>query len=149
MTALLLLANYVASHTECSECRCEACAKSGNLNWKVGALKHTADMVFFDVSIRGVPDVEKLRKLIDECKKELDIFDELERTGEISYINLGGWIGDQNTALRLMGMGWLMGLWDCMTPRMIHGLPEELVQQMAGAGLVSIVKKRQTALQPD
>lgn len=98
-----------------------------------------ADMVFFKVVSKDDPDPEVLRRLLRENLEgafdKLDMLDNAEH----SYIQVGGWIGDQGTALRLMGLGWLLKLWQCMTPRMLSGLPEDLIQQMAGVGYVSLI----------
>lgn len=62
---------------------------------------------------------------------------------EHSYIELGGWTGSQSTALLLIGLGGALGLWEVLTPRTVIGnLPEELVQMMAGQGLVSLQCKK-------
>lgn len=48
--------------------------------------------------------------------------------------------GDQSLALRLMGLGALLGLWKLLTPRTMLGadIPDALAQQMAGMGLLTV-----------
>lgn len=100
------------------------------------------DLVFFKVAQTNIvsTDAETLRQLVQNNKQgefgDLDLFD----GNEHSYIEIGGWFGDQGMALRLMGLGVLLGLWDIMTPRMLP-IPEEMVQQMAGLGMVSVIPK--------
>ena len=52
-----------------------------------------------------------------------------------SYITLGAWLGDQGTAISLIGAGALLGLWDVASPETlgIHG-PE--ADQMRGMGFL-------------
>ena len=79
------------------------------------------------------------RRLIADSKQgefgDMDPFDGQEH----SYIEVGGWIGDQGQALTLMGLGAVLGLWKVMTPKMLPGLPDDLMQMMAGRGMVSIM----------
>lgn len=96
------------------------------------------DMIFFKLDIINEPDSEILRSLIIEqkgCFCEVDLFDGKEH----SYIELGSWIGDQGQALNLMGLGSALGLWKLLTPRsLMPFLEEDLIQQMAGQGMVTI-----------
>ena len=96
------------------------------------------DMVFFKVSAKNNPEETKLRQLIEDNIKgevvDLDPWDGKEH----SYLEVGGWIGDQGLALTLMGLGSILGLWKLMTPKMLP-LPDELVMQMAGKGMISII----------
>lgn len=107
--------------------------------WEVGAFRPaTADLVFFEVYSKGEPDAETLRRLIAEnykgCFGDLNPLD----GNEHSFIEIGGWIGDQGLALQLMGLGQLLGLWGLMTPKML-AIPDHIVKGMAGMGYVSIM----------
>lgn len=100
-----------------------------------------ADVVFFRVKVRGQPDREQLRELLQARASQgtygpVDVFDGKEH----GYIELGGWLDSQGLALRLMGLGQQLGLWQLLTPRNMlgPGAPEDLVQQMAGAGYVTV-----------
>lgn len=135
MSAINDLAHYVNTHAERGTCRCgKCCDHPGEDKQPQG---HTADVVFFEVSSREA-EAEQLRALVAAAKQgeygDVEVMD----GNEHGYMELGGWIGDQGLALMLMGLGAVLGLWKLMTPRMIPGLPEDLVQQMAGAGMVTI-----------
>ena len=87
------------------------------------------------------PDGDTLRRLISEHKGEYADCNPLDGA-EHSYIELGGWIGDQGLAMMLMGLGSHLGLWSVMTPNnMMPGLDEETKKMVAGMGLVSIMGK--------
>jgi len=141
------LREYVAAHTSRTACRCGKCFTSGpdklpgqESEWAVGAFHHTADMVFFEVSTVDNPSPDVLRRLVGEnidngeFGTRLDMLDNLEH----SYIEVGHWIGDQGIAMQLMGLGWLLGLWQVMTPKLI-GAPQDLAIPMAEAGYLSLI----------
>lgn len=71
---------------------------------------------------------------------ECDLFDGKEH----SYLEVGGWIGDQGLALMLMGLGTVLGLWKLLTPRTILGAmaDDDLAMRMAGIGYVSIMAEK-------
>lgn len=54
-----------------------------------------------------------------------------------SYIELGGWIGDQGLAMAFMALGKILGLWDIVTPATL-GIEGDQAQQMMGMGFVMI-----------
>lgn len=54
-----------------------------------------------------------------------------------SYIELGGWLGDQTLAFRFMALGQLHGLWEIVTPERM-GIPEPAASQLAGSGFIMI-----------
>ena len=131
------LHQFIANHVERGTCRCGKCSDHPGEDQQPNG--HTVDMVFFEVCAKDKPDADKLRELIAESRQgdhcELDPWDGKEH----SYLEVGAWIGDQGLALMLMGLGSILGLWKLMTPRMLPGLPDELVMQMAGAGMVTIM----------
>lgn len=53
----------------------------------------------------------------------------------ISYIKLGGWIGDQGLALRLLALGQLYGVWKVVLPE-AFGFASFEARAAAGAGVV-------------
>jgi hypothetical protein len=134
------LASYIQTHVERGSCQCGRCADvPANPKQPIG---HTADVAFFKVKAINDPDAETLKDLIVSHKGEfndVDLFDKYEH----GYIEIGGWIGDQGLALMLMGLGALTGLWKLLTPRSMLGdaITEEMVQDMAGAGYVTIQAK--------
>lgn len=147
MNAALVL--YVIDHTERTICRCGQCVLDGaeekKSNWSVVELverPHTVNMYFFDVSVKNNPDANEFTRLIKEhhgAFNEVDVFDGNEHT----YMELGGWFGDQGFAMQFMALGKILGLWEIMHPGMILDVnnPEEklLADKMAGLGMVSLV----------
>jgi len=104
----------------------------------LGFQGEAADVIFFKVASDGAKPGE-LRDLVIDYKGEfcnVDLLDGREHT----YIEIGGWIGDQGMALRLIGLGHLMGLWELLTPKtMFKGMiPQDMVEKMAGEGLVGL-----------
>lgn len=68
----------------------------------------------------------------------VDLFD----GNEHGYMELGGWIGDQQLALLTMGMGEILGLWTVLSPVSVMKMEanDPLAQQLAGRGMVTIKK---------
>jgi hypothetical protein len=130
------LADYVLAHTQRSECHC--CHEHVDPL----AAKDKVDMFFFEVTARNDPDADTLKKLIAEHRGEFGDMNPLE--GEHSYIEVGGYIGDQGIGMQFMALGKLLGLWEIGTPMNILGLDRDnpLAQQMAGMGYVSILPGR-------
>lgn len=131
------LAKYVIEHTDRNACTCGKCVVSGTDKPMVG---HTVDMFFFDVCAKNNPDADTLRKLISEHKGEwadANLFDGQEH----SYIEVGGWIGDQGLGMQFMALGVILGLWQVAHPVNMLKLDRKdpLAQQMAGMGMVSIL----------
>jgi hypothetical protein len=113
--------------------------------------QHTADVVFFKVCATNNANGDELRQLIKSISHgaycDIDLFDGKEH----GYQEIGGWIGDQGLALVLMGIGYVLGLWDLLTPRSIlppSMLTDELLMQMAAGGLVTI-KAVEQAINPE
>ena len=70
----------------------------------------------------------------------------LERwQGGPSYIEIGGWIGDQTLALRLMALGQEHDLWDVITPA-LFGITGAEADVLAGNGLVLVSGIRQPVI---
>jgi hypothetical protein len=128
---------FIRKYSERGTCRCGKCFDHPGVDKQPPG--HTADLVFFNVCAKDNPDPQEFRKLIENNKQgefcELDPWDGTEH----GYIDVGGWIGDQGLALQFIGLGHLLGLWQIITPKMLPGLPDDLIMQMAGAGMVSIV----------
>lgn len=132
----ITIADYVLSHTERGECRCGKCVDRGDAPDPPG---HTADVFFFPVASSGDPSADTFRALTASHGGEFASVDPFDGK-EHSYIELGGWIGDQGLALRYMGLGALLGVFQLLTPKMLP-ISAELQQQMAGMGMVSIQSK--------
>lgn len=54
----------------------------------------------------------------------------------LSYIEIGGWIGDQTLAFQLLALGEVHGLWTVVTPAVLGFTDAALADSMAGGGLV-------------
>lgn len=105
----------------------------------------TVDLVFFKLQPKG-GDAATLKALMSDHPGEfcdVDPFDGQEH----SYLELGGWLGSQDYALRLMGLGTALGLWKLLSPYTVLGpnTPPELAQMMAGQGLLSVMAQNGTA----
>jgi hypothetical protein len=134
------LIEYVTNQTERGACQCGRCIDAPENPEDKQPEGHTADMIFFEVSAKPTASAEKLKELVQgnvqgsHC--DVDLFDGKEH----SYLEIGGWIGDQGLAMMLMGLGSLLGLWKLLTPKTMlpKGIPDTLVQEMAGRGLIVI-----------
>lgn len=121
------LVDYIVQHTERGECQCGKCFDKGPDRT---APVHSVNVHFFWVSAKNKPNGEQLSLLL---KQE---YPDLKRlSGGPSYIELGGVLGDQGIALRLIGLGELVGLWKAITPATLH-LEGEAAAQLAGSGFV-------------
>ena len=98
-----------------------------------------ADVIFFGV--RKGPDAtaDALKAAMAAHKGEFCDVNPLDGQ-EHSYIELGGWVGDQSAALSLIGLGAALGAWKLLTPKTMLGdmCPPDLVLKMAGMGMVSM-----------
>lgn len=134
------LAQYVLDHSLRDACRCGKCIDPGNPD--VALLPHTIDMYFFNVCVVNNPQKEEFLDLISKHRGDFCEVNPCDGN-EHSYIELGGWIGDQGLAMQFMGLGALLGVWQIMHPGKILDVsnPEQkvLADQMAGMGLVSIL----------
>lgn len=100
-----------------------------------------ADVAFFSVGANAEVNAEQLREMLDQhvLPVGLNLFDGQEH----GYIEIGAIIGDQGMALRLMGLGSVLGLWQLLTPKSVLGMDNrsDQGQQMAGMGMLTIVAK--------
>ena len=132
------LIEYVRTFAIRGACTCGKCIDAGDSPETHQPSGHTADVYFFLVAAREGASRDTLVAAIKEYKGEFNECDPLDGK-EHSYIELGGWIGDQVLALMLMGLGTLLGIWNLMTPKMLPGLDKGLMDMMAGNGWVSIL----------
>ena len=138
------LTKYVIEHSIRGVCMCGKCIDAPANKFQPDG--HTADVQFFKVALKNSnltkTDKEKIKndfiKLVKNHKgvySDIDIFD----GNEYNFIDIGRWIGDQGTALMLMGMGELLGVWKVATPnRLAPDFSEETRNMLAGAGYISI-----------
>lgn len=140
----MTLQDYVLAHTVRGECQCGKCADKGDAPDPVG---HTADMVFFKVATTGGPTAEEFRRLTDAHHGVFVPCDPFDG-GEHSYIELGGWIGDQGVALQYMALGVLLGVFRSLTPRTMFGgrMPDDMVLRMAEGGFLSVQAQPEQAV---
>lgn len=105
-----------------------------------------ADMCFFKVTLRDIPATAALERLVRaraSGEHAVNVFDHNEH----SFIELGAWLGSQELALRLMGLGALLGLWQLLTPKTVLGdnVTPAQIDDLAGRGMVTIVVPRDRA----
>lgn len=136
------LIDFLRKHVIRGQCRCGKCIDTTDPeNQPIG---HTSNLLFFDVALNpeSKPSKEEFETLVREQKPvfgdPVDLFD----GDEHSYLEIGGWIGDQTSALILMGAGELLGSWQLLTPMSMLNITADhpLAQKLAGAGFVTIVK---------
>ena len=138
------LVEFVTRFTQRGDCTCGRCIDRKDSPEQPEG--HTADLIFFKVSAINNPDAGELRRLVEGNKAgefcNIDMFDGKEH----SYMEIGGWIGSQDLALQLMGLGTVLGLWDLWSPVTILKLPpdSELAKDLAMNGFLSIKAKKST-----
>jgi hypothetical protein len=135
----MTLVEYVLRYTERGECKCGRCFDVGTTPDPIG---HTADIIFFKVALKGKPTINEFKELTRSYLGQFNQIDPFDGQ-EHNYMELGAWIGDQGLALEYMGMGYLLGLFELLTPRLLVGLSEDLVQEYAAQGLVAIKAKKE------
>ncbi len=135
----LSLYEYVTEFTERGACQCGRCLDAPPNPAGKQPMGHTADLIFFKVKAKDGADRETLLELVKAHPGDYGPVNLLDGK-EHSYLEIGGFVGDQGVALMLMGLGAILGLWRLMTPRSILGAActDELAQQMAGMGYVAI-----------
>lgn len=138
------LAEYVVENCIRGTCMCGKCVDAPAKKFQPDG--HTADVQFFKVALKNLrltdADKEVIKNNFIQLIKnhqgiycDIDLFD----GNEHNFIEIGGWIGNQGTALELMGMGELLGIWKVATPnRLAPDFSEETRNMLAGAGYISI-----------
>jgi hypothetical protein len=127
------LIQYIADHTERGECQCGQCADKGP---ERPAPAHSVDVHFYWVSAKDNPTKEELLPLLKEYP------DQERLAGGPSYVEMGGMLGSQDLALRLIGLGALVGVWEAITPERL-GITGAAAQKAAGYGYVMCSGLRQ------
>lgn len=121
------LIEYVVAHTERGECQCGKCVDKKPDREPTG---HSVSVVLFWVSARNEPKAAELLALL---RRHYPDVARLQKG--LSYIEIGGVLGGQDAAMRLLGLGELVGLWSVITPATI-GFGEEQAMELAESGLV-------------
>lgn len=97
------------------------------------------DMHFFKVLISETFDAQQWRdtftRFVKEGHGEFGPVTAERVSAGPSYIEWGGWIGDQGLAMRVMACGHRARLWDVSTPRTL-GVEGPEADQLAGGGYV-------------
>ncbi len=119
------LTDYIASHTERGECQCGLCIDKQPDR---PAPAHSVDTGFFWVSAKNNPTAEELNALL---LAEYPGTDRL-KDGP-SYIEIGGVLGDQGLAIRLIGLGVLVKIWTSISPASL-GIEGEAARNLLGRG---------------
>lgn len=92
------------------------------------------DCEFVEVGV----DVEKANQYLDELVALLDTYPSPEQLLEgPSYKHVSDVVGDDVTALRLFGLGHVLGLWAVLTPT-DFGVEPVLVEEAADLGMIVI-----------
>jgi len=128
------LAEFVLKHAERGNCTCGRCIDAPANPKQPGG--HTINLSFFKVAAKENPDKDEM---LDLVKKE---FPQWLNGAEHSYLEVGGDMGDQGLAIMTIGLGHLLGIWECLCPETIMPfLPPKMKQQMAERGLVCLRAK--------
>lgn len=132
----MTLGEYVEKFTERGECQCRKCVDKGGKTRLAG---HTADLMFFEVAMKEGATAEEFTRLTKEHEGKYGPCDPFDGK-EHGYLELGGWIGDQALALRFMGLGHLLRVFDLLTPRTMLSkeFADEMGMEMAGKGMVTV-----------
>jgi hypothetical protein len=129
------LYEYTMAHAVRGACQCGKCFDAVAEPEKHQPTGHTADLVFFKVAAKDADSAQFKHLVQEEFPHWLD-------GKEHSYLETGGDIGDQGTALMAMGLGAVLGVWKVTGVATLSFLPDELKMQMAGAGCVSIQREQ-------
>lgn len=132
----MALVDYILKNVQRGPCQCGMCAGTGDNITRVAG--HTVDMVFFVISVSPEAKKEELVELLSKHDTYYPV--NLLDGNEHSYIEVGGFVNDQGTALMLMGLGKNLGLWELLTPYTVLGkdLKPAIAKQMAGQGYITI-----------
>jgi len=135
------LNQYIHNHTARTACQCGRCVVSGGDSEAKGTT--SAKLTFFDVFLKCGPGEERpsaevLRVLIREHRGEFCEVNPLDGA-EHNFMELGGWLGDQETALRFIGLCDLLGLGKCLSPDTLLPFVDDATKKMmAGSGMVAL-----------
>jgi hypothetical protein len=161
----MTLGDYVLKYTARGECQCGKCADKGNRPDPAGLpadappeervsdilseTGHTADLMFFKVAKKDGATAEEFIRLTKANRGtfgESDLFDGEEH----NFMEVGAWIGDQGMALRYMGLGNLLGVFDLLTPRSVLGkfIDDKMAMELAGQGMVTVAFKKAKKVKP-
>lgn len=132
MTDRTALVQFVLANAIRGDCTCGSCIDAHEPALQPPG--HTVDLTFFKVAAKPKAQREEFKALVE--REYPDLLDGKEH----NYIHIGAEIGDQGTALMLIGLGGLLNLWKVLSPNtMIPDLPEEMKKAMAQQGMVALM----------
>ncbi len=134
----MTIREFVAKYSKRGECTCGKCLDGPPNPEEHQPQGHTVDMEFFKVAlnINGETPETIATELRDIIASQYPAWLDGKEHG---YIEMGADIGDQGSALCLMGIGSLLGIWELQTPSsMMPDLPDDLRMMMAGQGMITI-----------
>lgn len=119
------LNQYIIRFAERGACTCGRCIDAPANPEQHQPTGHTADLGFFKVKANEGASADELKRLIQENRQgefaDVSVFDGVPH----DFIELGGWLGSQELALMLIGLGKVLGLWDLIAlPGMVLMVPK-------------------------
>jgi hypothetical protein len=125
------LIDYVMSKSIRGDCTCGTCFDAAEKPAQPSG--HTANLTFFKVAAKPEASADALRALVQEAMPNL------LNGREHSYLEIGVEIG-QDAALRLIGLGGVLRLWDVLSPdTLMPFLTHEQKVAIAQRGLVALL----------
>ena len=101
---------FVNTYSERGDCVCGRCLDAPEAPQQPTG--HTVDVSFFKVALKQPPvSVDLFRSALKAHEPAFASCDPFDGQPH-DFIELGRWVGDQGTALQLMAMGALLGLWN-------------------------------------
>lgn len=119
------LVDYTTRHICQNICECVKCKDHGST-----LDKHTVDMIFFIVGMKGLPNKKRFAKLAKGV---------MPSHKEMNYHEMESHVGDRGSAILIMALGHLLGVWKLLTPKDMY--PEKTTEthkELALAGLITI-----------
>ena len=82
----------------------------------------------------------------DKAEKLVSVYSNIAEDNCVDHLyfennpDAEGWLGSQDVAIRLMGLGVIVGLWNVLHPVNMLGIDRNhpMAQQLAGMGMVSL-----------
>ena len=133
------LPEYLEEYANLEPCECKKCKDRNHaLPDNTG---HTADVLFHQISANKGAYKHTLAKLIREYADQFKLCDPLDGERH-DHHELEKWLGTHDMALKLMGLGAVLGLFNLTTPRTIlpakHNVPLKLAKIMSEKGFLYI-----------
>lgn len=132
------LYEYVTTYATRGACTCGKCIDAPKNPEEKQPKGHSVNLTVFKVAMNDGADRAAFLLLVQtEHPHWLD-------GKEHNYLQVGGDMGDQGIALMTIGLGHLLGIWKALSPdTTMPFLPDDLKQQIAGQGMISLKKEDQ------